>query len=127
MQPRLANKRCLIVGAGGIGVAAARRFLEEGARLVLADRDPSRDSALPLAPSPRYFDTTAYPVSKGAIIALTRQTAACYAGNGIRVNALAPGLIDTPMATRATHDPAIRAFLQSKQPLTHGPGTPEHL
>ena len=34
---RLANKRCLLVGGtSGIGLAAARRFVEEGARLVIA-------------------------------------------------------------------------------------------
>jgi NAD(P)-dependent dehydrogenase (short-subunit alcohol dehydrogenase family) len=37
-QGRLAGQRCVIVGgAGGIGLATARRFLEEGARVVLAD------------------------------------------------------------------------------------------
>ena len=38
---------------------------------------------------------------------------------------VAPGLIDTPMATRAAQDPAIRAFLRTKQPLSGGPGRPE--
>ena len=31
------------------------------------------------------------------------------------------------MAARAVQDPAILAFLQSKQPLTGGPGTPDQL
>ncbi|MHB1638418.1 MAG: SDR family NAD(P)-dependent oxidoreductase [Candidatus Dormibacteria bacterium] len=39
----------------------------------------------------------AYAASKGAIIALTRQVAAEYAGFGIRCNAIAPGVISTPM------------------------------
>ena len=38
----LTDKRVLITGgAGGIGLATARRFLEEGARVVLLDRDES--------------------------------------------------------------------------------------
>ena len=80
-------------------------------------------SVLGLAPSPRYFDTAAYAAAKGAVIALSRHAAARYAADGIRVNVLAPGLIDTPLSARAVQDPAVRTFLKSKQPLTAGPGT----
>src|SRR5207244_8435390 len=67
----------------------------------------------------------AYTAAKGGIIALSRLAAARYAPQHIRVNVLAPGLIDTPMAARAVNDPAIRAFLRTKQPLAEGPGDPE--
>jgi NAD(P)-dependent dehydrogenase (short-subunit alcohol dehydrogenase family) len=82
-------------------------------------------SVLGFAPSPRYFDTYAYTASKGGIIAMSRLAAARYARDGIRVNVLAPGLIDTPMATRAAKDPTIRGYLRTKQPLTAGPGRAE--
>jgi NAD(P)-dependent dehydrogenase (short-subunit alcohol dehydrogenase family) len=82
-------------------------------------------SVLSFAPSPHYFDTCAYTASKGGIVAMSRLAAARYAPEGIRINVIAPALIDTPMATRACNDPAIRSFLQSKQPLTKGPGRPE--
>jgi NAD(P)-dependent dehydrogenase (short-subunit alcohol dehydrogenase family) len=101
--------------------AAVRQFLEEkrpGAILNMA-------SVLGLAPSPHYFDTCAYTATKGGIISLSRLAAARYAPDHIRVNVLAPGLIDTPMAERAVSDPAIRAFLQTKQPLKGGPGLPD--
>jgi 2-keto-3-deoxy-L-fuconate dehydrogenase len=43
---------------------------------------------------------SAYIASKGAILALTRTMALDYAADGIRVNALAPGAIDTPLLAR---------------------------
>jgi len=93
----------------------------------LAQRQPgvilNMASVLALAPSPRYFDTAAYAAAKGGVIALSRQAAARYAAEGVRVNVLAPGLVDTPMAERALQDESIRAFLKSKQPLTGGPGS----
>src|SRR5262249_33058130 len=81
-------------------------------------------SVLAFSPSPKYFDTIAYAATKGGIIAMSRLTAARYAADNIRVNVIAPSLVDTPMANRAAHDEAILNFLRSKQPLRHGPGLP---
>lgn len=228
MSGRLADKRCLIVGGTtGLGLAAARHFLDEGARVVIAGRsmekgatalhelsphgeaafvacDASRagevgalfeqtierlggldilyhvagisgrrfgdgplhectddgwqatvdanlkstfltnrgavrhflaarqagvilnmSSVLAFSPSPRYFDTYAYTATKGGILSMSRLAAARYAPDGIRVNVIAPGLVDTPMAARACGDAEIRAFLTSKQPLAHGPARAE--
>lgn len=82
-------------------------------------------SVLAWSPSPRLFGTVAYAASKGAIRALTLNAAATYAPERIRFNLIAPGLIDTPMATRAVEDPAIRAYLEAKQPMAAGPGSAE--
>ena len=222
---RLAARRCLLVGGtGGLGLATARRFLEEGARIVLAGHEAQAGrsaeqalnaddrcrfvlveatrpesvqqlfaetirflggldvlyhlagasgrrygdgplhactdegwqhtlsvnltsvfltnraairhflsvqqpgvilnlaSVLAWSPAPHFFNTCAYAAAKGGIISLSRLAAASYADRGIRVNVLAPGLIDTPMASRAVNDPAIAAYLRSKQPLAQGAG-----
>jgi NAD(P)-dependent dehydrogenase (short-subunit alcohol dehydrogenase family) len=71
------------------------------------------------------FETHAYAASKGAIVALTRAMAVAYAGDGIRVNAICPGLIDTPMSERARGDAETMARLRKLQPLTGEPGRPE--
>lgn len=218
MTPRLAGKRCLLVGGtGGLGLAAARRFLDEGASVVVAGHEPVASppcpalvgdatqpeqvermfadatehlggldvlyhlaggsgrghgdgplhecsdagwrltldtnltsvfltnraairhwlgrrqpgvilnlaSVLAVSPAPHHFDTCAYAAAKGAIMSLSRLAAARYAADGIRVNVLAPGLIDTPMARRAVSDPDIAHYLTTKQPLRAGPGSPE--
>lgn len=75
-------------------------------------------SVLALAPEAEHFATHAYAASKGAIISLTKAMAAYYAPHKIRVNAVAPGLVRTPMSARAQNDPAILELMKTKQPLT---------
>jgi NAD(P)-dependent dehydrogenase (short-subunit alcohol dehydrogenase family) len=76
-------------------------------------------SALASVPDPRHFATHAYAAAKGGIAALTRAMAAYYAQHGIRVNALAPGVVRTP-ASVAGAPPELAAFLEKKQPLSGG-------
>jgi NAD(P)-dependent dehydrogenase (short-subunit alcohol dehydrogenase family) len=78
-------------------------------------------STLASRPAPAFFATHAYAASKGAIDGLTTSLAAYYAPHGIRVNAVAPALVATPMSRRAQDDPAILAYLAEKQPLAGGP------
>jgi NAD(P)-dependent dehydrogenase (short-subunit alcohol dehydrogenase family) len=54
--------------------------------------------------SPHLF----YPVSKGAVVHLTRAMAAQHGTEGIRVNAIAPGMVLTPMVGGEGMDPALR-------------------
>jgi NAD(P)-dependent dehydrogenase (short-subunit alcohol dehydrogenase family) len=77
-------------------------------------------SVLGLSPSPVYFSTHAYAAAKAAVFGFTKSVASYYASSNIRVNALAPGLIATPMSARASTDANIQAFIQSKQPLEGG-------
>ena len=74
-------------------------------------------SVLAEHPSPEMFATHAYAASKGAIAAFVKTTASYYAPDGIRVNAITPGLVRTPMAERAAGDPRIVAYAKQKQPL----------
>jgi NAD(P)-dependent dehydrogenase (short-subunit alcohol dehydrogenase family) len=69
----------------------------------------------------------AYSASKGAVIALTRALAVDHVGDGIRVNAVCPGTIDTPWVQRLVNDSgeSIDA-LRARQPMGRL-GTPEEV
>lgn len=85
-------------------------------------------SVLGFSPSPEYFVTHAYAAAKSAAIGFTRSVAAHYAKDNIRVNLLAPGLVETPMSERASKDEKILNFIKTKQPLDGGRnGRPEDL
>ncbi|MDX1907156.1 MAG: SDR family oxidoreductase [Bacteroidia bacterium] len=96
--------------------AAVRHWLdrERGGSLLLLG------SVLGYSPSPRYFVTHGYAAAKAAMIGLAASLAASYASYDIRVNVLAPGLTETPMAQRAVQNPEILDFVRTKQPLGGG-------
>lgn len=84
-------------------------------------------SVLGLVGGDEDFATHAYAASKGGIISLTRAIAVTYAARGIRCNAIAPGLIATPMSARARSDPGVVSRLAELQPLTGDFGRPEDI
>ncbi|MBV9983147.1 glucose 1-dehydrogenase [Bradyrhizobium sp.] len=67
-----------------------------------------------IIPKPGYL---AYSISKGAMATLTRTLALEFASRGIRVNAVGPGAIDTPMNAAWTRDPQKRAAVEAHIPL----------
>lgn len=83
-------------------------------------------SVLGFSPSPKYFTTHAYAAAKSAVIGFSRSIASYYAPDNIRVNVIAPALVETPMSKRAVNDEQILRFIKSKQPLDGGrTGIPE--
>ena len=77
-------------------------------------------SVLGYSPSPKYFTTHAYAAAKSAVIGFTKSIASYYAASNIRVNVIAPALVETPMSQRAANDNEIVQFIKSKQPLDGG-------
>jgi meso-butanediol dehydrogenase / (S,S)-butanediol dehydrogenase / diacetyl reductase len=63
-----------------------------------------------------FRNLSAYSTSKGGIIALTRAMAADYSRDHIRVNALVPGTIDTPMNATTLADETRRKELIAMAP-----------
>ena len=96
--------------------AAIKKFLELKKQGTILNMG----SVLGFSPSPLYFSTHTYAAAKSAIIGFTKAIAAYYAKDNIRVNVIAPALVETPMAQRAANDESILSFIKTKQPLDGG-------
>jgi glucose 1-dehydrogenase len=71
-------------------------------------------------------DHAAYSVSKGGISQLTKAMAVALAPLGIRVNAVGPGTIDTPLLENVIRDETFRTKVLSRTPLGRF-GRPEEI
>ena len=85
---------------------AAARMLQQGCGHIVNITTSLVDQ--PLAGIPSAMAA----LTKGGLDAVTRSLAIEYAGRGIRVNAVAPGIIKTPMHPAETHE-----FLARQHPL----------
>ena len=65
-----------------------------------------------------------YSASKGGVAQLTKSLAIAYAADGIRVNAVAPGWIATPLTQALQDDPARAGPILARTPMGRW-GTPE--
>ena len=68
----------------------------------------------------------AYAASKAGVVQLTKSLAVAWAEEGIRVNAIAPGWIETPMTVPARSDTARNRAILDRTPLRRW-GTPDDL
>lgn len=102
--------------------AAIRQFLKQGTGGVILNMA----SVLGYSPSPKFFASHAYAAAKAGIIGFSKSIAAYYAPQNIRVNVIAPALVETPMSKRAAGNDEIMSFIATKQPLDGGRiGIPE--
>lgn len=92
----LAETMRLNVQTAFAAVRAAGRVMTDGGSVLLFASSAS-EVGLP--------NHEAIAAAKGAVGGLVRSAAATYATRGLRVNAIAPGLVDTSLAARITSNP----------------------
>ncbi len=69
----------------------------------------------------------AYPASKAALAWWVRRECVAWASHGIRLNAVAPGLIDTPMTATVRQDPVFGRFADTYPNAIGRAGQPEEV
>jgi NAD(P)-dependent dehydrogenase (short-subunit alcohol dehydrogenase family) len=99
-----------------MGQAAARQMVKQGppagasqAGAIVNMSSINERFALP--------DHVAYSISKGGISQLTKAMAIALAPHGIRVNAVGPGTIETPLLEGVIKDKAFREKVLSRTPI----------
>lgn len=113
--------RCIAVNLRGVFLSMRHELAfmrEQGSGSVI-----NVASALGLIGHP---NSANYVASKHGVIGLTRSAAIEYGPLGIRVNALCPGIIETPLVTNANHPEAVLARLRGFAALNRL-GTPEEV
>ncbi|MBL8291445.1 MAG: SDR family oxidoreductase [Bryobacterales bacterium] len=89
---------------------AIRHFLSRPGGGVIVNNS----SVHQVIPKPKYLS---YSITKGGLDNLTRTLALEYAGRGIRVNAVGPGAVVTPINNAWIHDPKAKAEVESHIPM----------
>jgi NAD(P)-dependent dehydrogenase (short-subunit alcohol dehydrogenase family) len=113
--------------------AQIRQFLKQPASLKMRNQSkasaPQRGAIVNIS---SIFGLTAhatagaYPASKAGVLGLTRTDAVAYGTDGIRVNAICPGFIDTPLVQQAKENGADYTKLVGLIPFQRM-GTPEEV
>lgn len=99
-----------LTGSMLVASATARVMSSSGGAIVLL-------SSIAADRGDAYEPAAHYAASKGGVSALTRQLAVEWGARGIRVNAVAPGVIATPMLRIADDRAALDSYLQASVPL----------
>jgi glucose 1-dehydrogenase len=98
---------------------ALRHFLSRDIKGVIVNNSSVHE----IIPKPKYVP---YSISKGGMENMTKTLALEYADKGIRVNAVGPGAIVTPINNAWINDPKARGEVESHIPMGR-PGTAEEI
>ncbi len=95
--------------------------IQPGWDSALVDACLDSDEALAREIADQRDSPTAYPATKAALARWTRRNAPAWVADGIRVNAIAPGVVETPLSQQVRDDPRL-GELMAAMPLPVGRG-----
>jgi NAD(P)-dependent dehydrogenase (short-subunit alcohol dehydrogenase family) len=121
LRPRFTNPSAALV------ISSNSVTIQPGWDVDLLDACLSGDEALAREVADRHDSATAYPATKAALARWVRRNAPQWAADGIRLNAVAPGLIETPLSQSVRDDSNLGPLMDALPlPLGRG-GSPEEV
>jgi NAD(P)-dependent dehydrogenase (short-subunit alcohol dehydrogenase family) len=125
LRPLLANG----ADAAAVAIASNATTCQPGIPQDLVDACVAGDEALAREHGETVGSISAYPATKTAICRFVRRNAPTddWIGSGIRLNAIAPGLIDTPLVAEGMADPDMKPLLEGFPIPVGRPGRPEEI
>jgi NAD(P)-dependent dehydrogenase (short-subunit alcohol dehydrogenase family) len=116
-------------GSAAVAISSNSTTVQPEVPADLVDACLAGDEALAARLADECGSLTAYPASKLAVAHWVRQqaTGPDWAGSGLRLNAIAPGMIDTPMIGEMRADPQTAPMLDLLPIPLGRPGRPEEI
>lgn len=121
LRPHLSRPAAVVLLSSN-SVSIQPRWSEELVKVLLDGSEAqARDLADELEP------LGVYPATKAALTRWMRRAAPRWVADGVRLNAVAPGFISTPMTTGVAGDPAYGSFLDGLEIPAGRPGDPDEV
>lgn len=114
-RPQLADPSAAVV------ISSSSVTIQPGWDPALVDACLADDEPLARSVADERDSAIAYPATKAALARWVRRNAPHWAADGIRVNAIAPGMVETPLSEQVRDDPTL-APLMAAMPIPVGRG-----
>lgn len=121
LRPQLADPSAAVL------ISSNSVTIQPGWDVDLVDACRAGDEALAREIADRRDSLSAYPATKAALARWVRRNAPSWAADGIRLNAIAPGMIETPLSQSVRDDPELGKLMDALPVPVGRVGAPEEI